>query len=120
MKELLPPFAFLSPLVAALSQDELSFWERVAEKWGIAAISLALFCALAFWTGKREAALQKKRDEKDAQDHEERVKLAQLNNELTRQLVQLTERQIKVQEDTVAELKRRYCRGVPPNHSIQD
>jgi hypothetical protein len=109
MKELLPPFALVAPVFASVSQEQLSFWEKMMDKWGIALVSLTLFGALAWWTAKREQALQKRRDEKEAQDHQERVGLAEKNNELTAKLVQLTEKQIQVQQDTVSELKLRRC-----------
>lgn len=54
----------LQGLLAVTSED-LSFWERVAEKWGIGFIGMGLFVGLAWWANKRDAKNQVARDARD-------------------------------------------------------
>lgn len=82
MRELILPLATICPFIAAVSTDDLSFWERIAEKWGIGFIGLALFVLLARWTAKREDTLQAQRDAREAAGQAERVALLQRNNQL--------------------------------------
>lgn len=86
MKDFLFPLAAV-PFLAVLSRDDLTFWERVAEKWGIGFIGLGLFCVLAWWTAKREKALQDARDKRDAENQAERVALLARNNDLQVELL---------------------------------
>lgn len=57
----------------AVTATDVSFWERIAEKWGIGFVGLALFVALAYWTTKREERIQDKRDERDERMSAERL-----------------------------------------------
>lgn len=119
MKDLLPPLVCISPAFANVSSNDLSLYERSMDRWGIALVSLVLLFLLAKWTAKREEKLEAARVAKDTQDHAERVKLAEANNELTAKLVLLTEKQIQVQQETIAELKLRRCHGVVTTHQAE-
>lgn len=72
----------------AVSVQDASFWERMAERWGIGLVGMALFVALAWWTTKKEEKAQTARDKRDEADHAERVELAMKNNELAEKLLQ--------------------------------
>jgi hypothetical protein len=72
----------LAPLLATLDTEQLTFWERMLEKWGIGLVGIGAFCALAWWTNKRETKLQEERDKREAADRAERLALATRNNEL--------------------------------------
>lgn len=116
MKDLIAPLVCVSPAFANVTTEDLTFYERLADRWGIALVTLVALFFLAKWAAKREAAIEAARALKDAQDHSERVALAQANNELTAKLVLLTEQQIQVQRETIAELKLRRCHGVLTTH----
>lgn len=77
----------LSSLLAVTMEDA-PFWERIAEKWGIGFVGLALFIGLAYWTTKREERLQEARDKRDAESHAERAELLKKNNELGERMIQ--------------------------------
>lgn len=96
MKDFAPVIAL--PCLASVVTDNMTFWERMAEKWGIGLVGMALFFFLARWTARREAAdrvaRDKKdaadlaaRDKKDAEDREERRALMARNNELQETLI---------------------------------
>lgn len=129
MKDFLAPFAVSLPFIAAVTQEELTFWERIAEKWGIGFIGLGLFAALAYWTAKRENALQATRDKRDADAQAERLALLTRNNELQEQAIEAQRKHAnelkqiirdgnKYQEDVGRELKnlarRVRCPGTTP------
>jgi flagellar biosynthesis/type III secretory pathway M-ring protein FliF/YscJ len=86
MRELvLTSIPISSFFIAGLGNAE--YWERIAEKWGIGFIGLALFIALAFWTVKREERLLKAREKREDSLQEERSIMMKKNNELVEQLV---------------------------------
>jgi hypothetical protein len=87
MKDFILPMIPLSGLLAVTMEDA-PFWERIAEKWGIGFVGLALFCALAFWTSKREDRLQAARDKRDVDAQAERLALLTKNNELGEKMIQ--------------------------------
>lgn len=98
MKDLLFPLTASIPFLAAMSQDDLTFWERVAEKWGIGFIGLGLFCVLAWWTAKREKALQDARDKREAENQAERTGLLAKNNDLQAELLKAVNSHAKTAE----------------------
>lgn len=73
MKDLLLPFAIIPSYMAALTMDNATFWERVAEKWGIGFIGLGLFLALSWWTVKREDAAADARSKRESAVDAERL-----------------------------------------------
>ena len=81
MKDLLPATWFTTGLLAQIPADH-GFWERIFERWGIAAVSLALLWFLAKWTTKREDKVQEKQDKRDEIWQAERISLLSRNNEL--------------------------------------
>jgi hypothetical protein len=87
MKDFILPMIPLSSLLA-VTMDDAPFWERIAEKWGIGFVGLALFCALAYWTSKREDNLQAARDKRDTEALAERMALLTKNNELGEKMIQ--------------------------------
>lgn len=87
MKDFILPMIPLSGLLAVTMEDA-PFWERIAEKWGIGFVGLGLFCALAYWTTKRETRLQDARDKRDAEALAERLTLLTKNNELGEKMIQ--------------------------------
>jgi flagellar biosynthesis/type III secretory pathway M-ring protein FliF/YscJ len=86
MKDLFQAVIPISSIVA-MTVEDAPFWERIAEKWGIGLVGMALFIILARWTAKREEKLQEARDEREAAAQLERNALAQRNNELTSELL---------------------------------
>lgn len=91
MKDLLPATGIATGMLAQIPADH-GFWERIFERWGIAAVSLALLWFLAKWTAKREDKAQEKRDKQDEAWQAERVSLLSRNNELLeRQITQANE-----------------------------
>ena len=129
MKDILLPFIPLSGLLADASPDA-TFWERIAEKWGIGFVGLALFVVLARFTMKRDDEREKKRDERDELEKAEKVALAKENNRLqqelldqhrnhSRRLEALIKDGNKHQADVGQELKnlarRVRCPGTTPN-----
>jgi hypothetical protein len=70
------------PMLAAITRDDLSFWEKLLEKWGIGLIGIGLFCALAWWTARREKTLNEERVHREVDFQTTIVKLAQENNRL--------------------------------------
>jgi Skp family chaperone for outer membrane proteins len=84
MKDFLFPAAAFTSL-AVLQQETASFWERVAEKWGIGFVGMALLFFLAKWTAKREAAALLERDHREDAINKERLDLLKRNNELQEQ-----------------------------------
>lgn len=128
MKDFILPMIPLSSLLAVTMEDA-PFWERIAEKWGIGFVGLALFVALAYWTTKREDKLQDARDKREAESLAERLALLTKNNELGEKMIQqhkdhsLRLEQIikdgnKAQADVGVELKnlarRVRCPGTNP------
>jgi len=95
--------AGLVPFLAVLTHDDLSFWERMLEKWGIGLIGLGLFVFLAKWTAKREENLQKARDEREKESQTERVALLARNNELQLELLKAINTHAKKAEDLTRE-----------------
>jgi hypothetical protein len=87
MRDFFLPLAASLSIFATVEYNNLSFWERIAEKWGIGFVGLALLVLLAKWTANREAFLQKQRDEKDEAFQEERTRLLNVNNELQAELL---------------------------------
>lgn len=84
MKEFLFPAAAFTGL-AAIQQDAASFWERVAEKWGIGFVGLILLYFLARWTANREAKALLERTQREDAINKERLDLLKRNNELQEQ-----------------------------------
>jgi hypothetical protein len=70
------------PFFAAISQEDVSFWEKLLEKWGIGLIGLGLFGLLAWWTARRENALNQERSKREKDFQDTIVRLAQENNTL--------------------------------------
>lgn len=87
MKDIFLGLIPFSSYIAVISQEDLTFWERIAEKWGIGFIGLGLFFFLAKWTAKRETTLQEQRDKKEAESLAERVALLTENNRLQGELL---------------------------------
>lgn len=75
MKDFILPLIPVSGILA-VGVEDMSFWERLAERWGIGFVGIALFVALALWTAKREEKAQAVRDKRDEANHLERVDLA--------------------------------------------
>lgn len=98
MKDFLLPLASAVPFLAAMSREDMSFWEKIAEKWGIGVVGLGLFCGLAWWTAKRETALQQDRDAKEAANQAERINLLARNNELQAELLKAVNSHAKTGE----------------------
>lgn len=84
MKEFLFPAAAFTGL-AAMQQESATFWERIAEKWGIGFVGLVLLYFLARWTAAREAKALAERDRREDAINKERLALLQRNNELQEQ-----------------------------------
>lgn len=86
MKDLiLPLFAVQIPL--AMAESEYSFWDRMAERWGIGLVGLVLVFFLARWSADREAKASKARDDREAASNAERLALLSRNNELQEQQI---------------------------------
>lgn len=88
---LLIPFAapiyYLSQTGTLFDKESFPLWERLLEKWGIGFVGLLLFGLLAMWTYRKEEKAALKREAKEQQYQEERVKLIAENNELTKKLI---------------------------------
>lgn len=97
-------------LFATVSQDNLNFWERILEKWGIGFIGLGLFLLLAWRTEKKAEKEQLARDARDQQDVAERKALAERNN-------QLQEQQLAIQTEHARRLEQLVKDG---NKSVDD
>lgn len=135
MKDFLFPAAAFTSL-AAVQQDAASFWERIAEKWGIGFVGLLLLYFLAKWTANREAKALAERDKREDAINKERLDLLKRNNELQEQHLAATQKHStelkniikdgnKYQADVGIELKnlarRVRCPGTfPPNESPTD
>lgn len=78
------PLAAFSSL-AIMPPTDASFWERVAEKWGIGFVGMALLFFLAKWTAKREAKALLDRETRENAMNAERLDLLKRNNELQEQ-----------------------------------
>jgi hypothetical protein len=87
MKDFILPLIPISSLMA-VSMNDAPFWERIAEKWGIGFVGLALFVALAYWTTKREDKMQSVRDKREDESQNERLTLLGKNNDLAEKLIQ--------------------------------
>ena len=93
--------ALLVPVTIAsvtYNPEQYSFWERIAEKWGIGAVGLGLFIAYAYVDHKKQAAKDIKEAEKAAEEKKERQKreddaqaerkaLLEENNKLQKELL---------------------------------
>lgn len=97
-------------------KENFPLWERVLEKWGIGFIGLFLFGLLAIWTYRKEEKAALKREVREQQYQDERVKLIGENNDLTKQLIAsandhavklegMLDRQIKAHETMSSELR---------------
>lgn len=91
------------PFVAVITHEDLSFWERMLEKWGIGLVGLALVYFLAKWAAKREDRVQSDRDKRDDVNQAERVALLARNNELQVQLLNAINLHAKKAEDLTKE-----------------
>jgi len=120
-------FAFQSML--AMTASERDFWDKTAERWGIAFFSLVILFFLARWTAKREDSVRKERDRREDAINKERLALLQRNNELQEQQLEASRKHAaelkqiikdgnKHSADVGVELKnlarRVRCPGAPP------
>lgn len=87
MKDIFLAFVPFTGWLAIVTREDMTFYERLFEKWGIGLIGLGLFFLLAKWTAKRETALQEQRDKKEAESLAERVGLLTENNRLQGELL---------------------------------
>jgi hypothetical protein len=87
MKDIVFAIIPFTSIVAVLTQEQVGFYEKLLEKWGIGLIGLGLFFALARWTARRETKLQEARDKKEAESLAERVGLLTENNRLQGELL---------------------------------
>lgn len=96
-------------LLAQLNQD-LSFWERTAERWGIALVGFIGIWFLARYMVKREEVLQEERDKRDTENTAARNRLLEENNRLIKESNRLTnhyaEQQTVAAKEYASELKR--------------
>lgn len=99
MKDLILPAFAIQSIPIALTATEYSFWDRMAERWGIGLVGLVLLFFLARWTSKREAKTLAERDKREDALNKERLKALERNNELL-------EAQIAQQAKHSAELKQ--------------
>jgi len=102
MKDLLIP-ASCTSLLAAVSYQEASGWWEVIQRGGIAAVSLILLAALAWWTNKREEKRDAKRSQDEKEDRDERIALAKENNRLNELILAQSEKHAQRMETLVKE-----------------
>lgn len=73
MKELLIPISLLP--ILAVTQESATFWERMAERWGIGLVGMALFFFMAKWAAKRETEASKKQNAREEKVRESLIAL---------------------------------------------
>lgn len=100
MDSMNPVIAFAASItfVAAYDPGQYSFWDRMAERWGIGLVGLVACFLLARWTMKREERREAKKEENEKEEkielkrredemQAERTRLLAENNRLTQELL---------------------------------
>ena len=100
MRDLFFPVALL-PFLATASTEDLSFWEKLLEKWGIGLVGMACFYLLAKWTARREDVAKEEQKTREDSAQAERVSLLQTNNELAQKLLTQSEKHASTMEKLV-------------------
>lgn len=69
-----PLYALVVPVtvLAAYDPEHYSFWDRMAERWGIGLVGLAACFIIARWTMRREEYREAKKEEKEKEEKAER------------------------------------------------
>lgn len=82
MRDLFLTALLFPTTVAVITNEDLTFWEKMLERWGIGLVGMALFLALAYLTVKRENKLEKERLARELETSTAMTALSTRNNEL--------------------------------------
>lgn len=98
--------AFGVSFLGVITNEDISTWERLLEKWGIGLVGLVFFCILAWWTAKRDEKEKQERIKKEDDNQAERKALLSENNELQKAQIAMMEKHAQRIEQLTREANR--------------